>query len=253
MEAAALEDFLNWAQSMNILAKISATCCDKDSSMHKLLLEDERFVYCSLFYWNLIIRCKHIELTFDPGHVKKSFEGSLRKLFGKSKVYQLFASRIANWFMRAICEAKSRFPNQRSLIESEFRRRMSYLIPHYTNVCSKACPCQVPPLVDATEVSSDVDHWLSPILGKVLFYCDLDDTDVANFSLVSHKWQTLVQDGLSALECRKRKATLSVNDPLIPQLRELVCRVLFSCPHSQLRLNTFFLMPNRIAMNGIRV
>lgn len=73
MEASSLEDFVNWADGVSLLPKIRIACCDQDSSTHKIIKDD--------------IRCSHIEVVFDPGHKKKSFQKSLIKLFGKSKKY----------------------------------------------------------------------------------------------------------------------------------------------------------------------
>jgi hypothetical protein len=60
MEASAFqEDFLDWASSVGILSKISTVCCDKDSSTHKLISEDLRYLfvfyschcYCYCYYF----------------------------------------------------------------------------------------------------------------------------------------------------------------------------------------------------------
>lgn len=49
MEASALQDFLNWSEREEILKLITVVCCDKDSSTHKLINEDPRYV-CFIYF-----------------------------------------------------------------------------------------------------------------------------------------------------------------------------------------------------------
>ena len=118
MEGFGLSAFLDWASEMELLNLINIICCDKDSSIHKLIMSDNR--------------CQHIELLYDPGHVKKSFQGSLIKIFGKKKRYQTLAMRIAQFMMRSISESKLISDNRDEMI-IEFKRRVGYLITHYTS------------------------------------------------------------------------------------------------------------------------
>lgn len=165
-----------------------------------------------------------MELTYDPGHVKKSFQKSLIKLFGTKKVYKLFPSRIAQWFMRSLCEAKALFPNNRSAIQDEFRRRMNFLLSHYTKpTCEAGCPCQnikhsvIP-------VNFVCDHPLMPAMPQY-FARVQSSKKLAKFRLVCRHWNLLITDHLDNLEKQKHKTILPTEDPNIPQLTELVCVV----------------------------
>lgn len=199
MEGSALEDFLNWAQSVNLLAKISVMCCDQDASTHKLISDDPR--------------CSHVELVVDPGHKKKSLQKFLMKLFGKKKRYLLFASRIAAWFMRSLSEAKAAHKNDRELIQKEFLTKMSYCIPHYTTlICSRSCPCTTLMPVKVPKefllATSESPIAKCSILQKIILNLDAINFNVA--SLVCRQWGWAVETVMRCLEKKKNKSILTV-------------------------------------------
>jgi hypothetical protein len=217
MEQSALEDFITWSAANGLLPLIKIACCDKDSSTHKLLREDSR--------------CSHIELLYDPGHIKKSFQGSLMKIFGTSKALESFAPRLASWMMRSLSEAKSFGGTDRSAIQEKFTSLMSYMIPHYTRaVCPVQCPCHAIPhysvqefeleATDDSSLSSDKD---------LIFYTimkHMDSESLATASLVCHHWNTISQNVLAYSERRQKKVYLPRDSPLLPQVEELVEKLL---------------------------
>lgn len=222
MESSALQDFLDWAEENTLLQKIKVVCCDRDSSTHKLVKDDPRYglFLRSIAYRSHYCSCAHLELVFDPGHVKKGFQKSLMKLFGKRKMYKLFPSRIANWMMRSLCEAKALFPADRAKLQAEFCRRMAFLIPHYTaKTCDDKCPCNSfkDTVVPAKFV---VDHPFLPAFRIMSRY--LGDRDLASAAVTCHHMNFLAQDALADLEKKGNKSVLSADDSHLPELKSLV-------------------------------
>lgn len=217
MEASALEDFLNWSSEKLLLPKISIVCCDKDSSVHKLLSEDPR--------------CKHIELLYDPGHMKKSFQGSLMKIFGQSKATESFASRMASWMMRSLSEAKAKHGADREAMKIEFIGLMNEMVPHYTRArCPVNCPCYGIPYCsvplsarDATEFSP-LDSPKDVIFTSILRH--LDPETLASASLVCNHFYAMAQNVQAEKERRKDKIILPLDSPYLPAVEDLVAKLL---------------------------
>lgn len=198
MEASALEDFLNWAESVNLLAKISVVCCDQDSSTHKLVAEDPR--------------CSKIEIVVDPGHKKKSFQNYLIKLFGKKKEFNLFATRIGSWFMRSLSEAKA-LSSDRQAIEKEFVRRMSFCVSHYTTrICPRNCPCiSLQPLKISKDLLESSGSTIeSLVLQEAFVILELDSSELSVVSLVCRQWEIVAENVHRMLEKKRDKDILVV-------------------------------------------
>jgi hypothetical protein len=218
MEQSALEDFLTWAANNGLLPKISVACCDKDSSTHKLLEEDSR--------------CRHIEKVYDPGHVKKSFQGSLIKIFGKKKATETFAPRMASWMMRSLSEAKSTAGSDRIVLQKEFVRLMNYMIPHYTcDKCPPDCPCYGIPFFSIRDSDRDATV-CSPLDSEkdVIFYSILRHLDMKSLVTMSlyvcHHWNSIAQNVIALLERRKNKFILPSESPEVSEVKTLVSKML---------------------------
>jgi hypothetical protein len=213
MEASALEDFLNWADAVGILNKITVVCCDQDSSTHKLITSDPR--------------CKHMEVLFDPGHMKKSFQKTLIGIFGKSKHLKNFASRVAAWMMRSLSEAKALHKNNRVLIQAEFIRRMSCCVPHYTLAhCPPSCPCHstriaiIPQKYKlATETS------FIPQASFINIFSHLDSKELGNISPVCRYWNLLIENYLKDLDKKENKTTITATKSKFKKMSEFTTAV----------------------------
>lgn len=192
-----------------------------------------------LFFDNLFYRCSHIEITFDPGHVKKSFQKSLIKLFGKKKIYKFFSSRIAQWFMRSLCEAKSLHPTNRSAIQNDFCNRMKFLLSHYTNpTCDPGCPCQA---IKHTLIPPNCvcDFLIMPAMAN--FFARISSAkELSKFRLVCRHWNLLIQNHYDDLDKQQHKVILPAGDEHIPALEELVISI-FDLLLFSFRLNFFTL------------
>lgn len=145
------------------------------------------------------------------------------KLFGKKKKYDNLAARIANFMMRCLAEAKSRF-NSRDQIEAEFRRRMGYLIPHYTiQNCSRECPCNTFPYVavKTTFRIATQSCYLSAYddFGLKLVFAYLDTNTLNCAACVCWHWNAFSTNYLGALEKRSAKKILTDK---VPELTEIV-------------------------------
>lgn len=128
MEVKALGQFLDWMKDRELLENVATIVMDKDSSAPVYIKNRED--------------CRHIEVKFDPGHVKKSLQKQLITLFGQGKKYEKLPQRIASWFMRVLKNSEKLYPNDRVAMCKEFLRQWSFTYEHYTRaVCPMDCPC----------------------------------------------------------------------------------------------------------------
>jgi hypothetical protein len=217
MEGHCLVTFIDWAEKTSILGMflfasclesepyslglIKVSCCDKDSTCHKILREDPR--------------CSKIEVVLDPGHYKKCFQNSLIKLFGKSKQYDSFASPLANWFMRCLAESKSIFLQDREKLIAEFTRRFNFMWSHYTEeMCEEDCPCftfhvvAVPDCLKIATRESILSQLFDVKYACETFFDLVDSKTIAAMSCVCKHWSRLAESMLISIENRTHKKLL---------------------------------------------
>jgi hypothetical protein len=91
---------------------------------------------------------RHLLRAGDPGHLKKNFIRSLKKLFGQKKAFEGMAERFGRFYMWSAKKAIALFPGDyrdlhvREARRAEFQRRFGHCLDHYTNKeCLPTCPC----------------------------------------------------------------------------------------------------------------
>jgi hypothetical protein len=84
----------------------------------------------------------------DPGHLKKNFIRSLKKLFGHKMAFDGMAERFGRFYMWSAKKAIALFPGDyrdpavREARRIEFKRRFGHCLDHYSNKeCLPTCPC----------------------------------------------------------------------------------------------------------------
>jgi hypothetical protein len=91
---------------------------------------------------------RHLVRAGDPGHLKKNFIRSLKKLFGQRKAFQGMAEKFGRFYMWSAKKAIVLFPGDyrdppvRDSRRAEFKRRFGHCLDHYSNKeCLATCPC----------------------------------------------------------------------------------------------------------------
>ena len=91
---------------------------------------------------------QHLARAGDPGHLKKNFIRSLKKLFGQKKVFACMAEKFGRFYMWSAKKAIALFPGSyldaqvKANRRAEFKRRFGHCLDHYTNeACLPTCPC----------------------------------------------------------------------------------------------------------------
>ena len=83
-----------------------------------------------------------IQIRYDPGHIKKSIINQLLKLF-KDGIYEPFAHRVGNWFMRCLKTAQTYNKGDIAEMQEDFKKYWSHTVNHYsTRPCHAFCPCK---------------------------------------------------------------------------------------------------------------
>jgi hypothetical protein len=230
MESQGLIDFLDWSCANGILKLITIICCDKDTSIHKLVRDSDR--------------CTHIKVLFDPGHAKKSFQGSLMKLFTTKKKYQSLTNRMSQFMMRCISETKSiyfkkdkndsdlisHYENIKSEMVEEFCSRICHLITHYTtSTCSLSCPCKSGL---TNNINDNYKYYME--ISSILF---TDECFIYIFNFIGYSkslfqisyvckhFYILFTSWIRYFEKSKDKFLLDPKDPIILSLQSLISQL----------------------------
>lgn len=162
MEGEGLLRVLEYLNKTGILKHVKRFVIDKDSSATKLFKE-----------WEGGKWTQHIEVLYDPGHIKMSLQKALQQTYGTGVRYSSFASRQAKWFMRCIKRVEEEADSVNLLVpfetevahneymKSKFETYMRKCVDHYTRPDCEAdpeCPCRQGLLDDrGGEDSSDED------------------------------------------------------------------------------------------------
>jgi hypothetical protein len=141
MEAEGLRRVLRHLHAIGLLQTAKNVILDKDSGATKVILEDPN--------------CSHIQIRYDPGHIKKSLVGQLLKLFGEQTRYTCLAHRVGSWFMSLLKQAEAKYPNG----EAQEAERQSYFVELWNHVpthfatapCLPGCPCAFVPAERVSE------------------------------------------------------------------------------------------------------
>lgn len=106
MEIEGLRQVLSWLSQHKLLSRVTTWVTDKDSSVTEELATRED--------------TKHIQIVYDPGHIKKSFKGQLMKLFGSGERYKKFPTRLSAFFMRLIKRSEAEHPKDPANMKKTF-------------------------------------------------------------------------------------------------------------------------------------
>jgi len=106
MEIEGLRQVLEWLKLHKLLHRVTHWVTDKDSTVTEELHSRED--------------TKHITIIYDPGHIKKSFQGQLILLFGKGQQYVDFPARISSFFMKLIKRSEAEHPKDISGMKAAF-------------------------------------------------------------------------------------------------------------------------------------
>jgi hypothetical protein len=143
MELLGFQQCIEFLSTKNLLERLKFLICDKDGKIAKYIRETPKL--------------KHITILHDPGHWVKGVGKQLEDIFGLSKRFAAFSTRIKRWFLYCIKTAEQKVRNDHKITENrsfellqarheiaiEFQKRWCYTTVHYSRaVCADDCPCR---------------------------------------------------------------------------------------------------------------
>ena len=129
MESVALREALACMEADGSLINCAGFCLDQDSSSTNIIDEHSDAVG------------RDYHLHYDPGHLKRSLQKKLKKIFGDGKGFKGIAERMATTFMRLVKRAETSSESIAGM-RATFNELMWYFRGHYTiGPCPPTCFC----------------------------------------------------------------------------------------------------------------